>query len=399
MLISSRLSRVSASATLALNEKVRSLRASGIDIIAFSNGESSLSPPQEARRAAHDAVDSLRFYTAVEGTQELRAAISDYLWRHHALSYALNQIIVSTGCKQSLFNALYTLLNEGDEVIITAPYWTSYPEMVLACGGQPVIAATHQQTRFLPTADTLRPYITSKTKVLILNSPSNPTSQILQKKDLESLAELLIHYPDIIICCDDIYDRLYLSEQQPDHLLAVCPELKERAIVVNGLSKSHAMSGWRLGFAAGPQKLIKAMVTLQSQSTSNACVITQAAAVAALRDCDKDLVLAREFYQKQHSVFSAQLSALALPIVEIPPQGGFYRWLDLRGLLAKGAWKNDSDFAQDLLMDQHVSIVPGSAFGQEGFFRFSVTETAERLVDGLKRLQQFLVRRHLIAQQ
>lgn len=393
MVLSSKIRSLSPSLTLALNEKTRSLKASGIDVIALSSGESSLKPPASARAAAHHAVDNLRFYTSVEGTYELRSSITDYLWRHNNLSYAISEILVSTGCKQSLFNLLYVLLNPGDEVLIPAPYWTSYPQMVQACEGVPVIVQTHQKARYLLTPEALRDHITSKTKMLILNSPSNPSSQILQKEELLALADCLIHYPDIWICCDDIYDKLYLGACRPLHLLEVAPELKERTVIINGLSKSHAMSGWRLGFAAGPKALIEAMTTLQSQSTSNASVITQAAAVAALKEADHDIELARQFYQTQHDFFTAQRKQILPQIPVISPQGSFYQWLDMREILLKGGWQSDTEFAADLLATEHVSVVPGSAFGQPGFMRVSVTEIMERLQDALRRLERFLKKR------
>lgn len=393
MVLSSKIRCLTPSLTLALNEKTRSLKASGVDVIALSSGESSLNPPAAARAAAHHAVDTLKFYSSVEGTYELRSSITDYLWRHNNLSYAINEILVSTGCKQSLFNLLYVLLNPGDEVLIPAPYWTSYPQMVQACEGTPIIIETDQAARYLLTPDHLRHHINAKTKMIILNSPSNPSSQILQKEELLALADCLIHYPDIWICCDDIYDKLYLGQSRPLHLLEVAPELKERTVIINGLSKSHAMSGWRLGFAAGPKRLIEAMTTLQSQSTSNACVITQAAAVAALNDADYDLELARAFYRSQHEFFTEQRQKLIPQVPVIPPQGGFYQWLDMREIIATGGWKSDADFAADLLAAEYVSVVPGSVFGQHGFIRISVTEAVERLNEALIRLERFLKKR------
>lgn len=393
MTLSSKILSLKPSITLALNEKTRTLKASGVDVIAFSSGESCLRPPQSAKDAAHQAVDGLSFYTATEGTLELRNSISDYLWRHNNLRYNPREIIASTGCKQSLFNLLFVLLNPGDEVLIPAPYWTSYPEMVAACDGQAVIVPTAEDARYLPTPEVLKDYITPKTKLLILNSPSNPSSQVFRKNELQALADLLIHFPHIWICCDDIYDKLYVTQERPWHLLEVAPELKERTIIVSGLSKSHAMSGWRLGFAAGPQALIAAMTKLQSQSTTHPCVIAQAAATAALNGADNDLEEARNFYRSRHDFFQQQLVTLLPHLKALPAEGGFYQWLDLREILRKGGWKTDTEFAQDLLESEHVSVVPGSAFGQAGFMRLSVTESEPRLGEGLQRLKRFLEKR------
>lgn len=395
MTLSEKMLSLTPSLTLTLNEKARSLKASGVDVIALSSGESSLRPPLCAREAAHKAVDTQRFYTAVEGSYELRSSIADYLWRHNQLSYPIGDIIASTGCKQSLFNMLYVLLNAGDEVLIPTPYWTSYPQMAQACQGVPVFIPSAAESRYLPTAESLREAITPRSKVLILNSPNNPTSQSFTRQELEALAGILVHYPDLWICCDDIYDQLYLNERPP-HLLEVAPELKERTVVINGVSKSHAMSGWRLGFAAGPSSLIKGMKTLQSQSTSNTCVIAQAAAIAALREADPQLQEARDFYTEQHVLLSHELSHHIPLLPLLPPQGGLYQWLDLRAFIKSGGWKNDTDFAEDLISDQHVSLIPGSAFGQEGFARVSVTEPADRLKESVQRLTDFLNKRHAL---
>jgi aspartate aminotransferase len=320
----------------------------------------------------------------------LKEAICIKLARDNKLQYQTNEVIASAGCKQAIFNLCYSLLDPGDEVIIGSPYWVSYPEIVIACDGTPVIVPTTLEDRFLLTAEKLQQALTPRTKLIILNSPANPSGQVYQEHELVNLANVLIHHPQIFICSDDIYEA-NIWDQNFLNIINVAPELKARTILVNGLSKSHAMTGWRIGYAAGDKTIIAAMKKIQSQSTTSPCSISQAAAIAALtQDCAEQHYMQQE-YKRRHEFLLQALRSIPFFTV-LPAQGAFYSWVDVTKAIEHLQLANDLAFADYLLQEAHVSVVPGSGFGMPGFIRLSFTLDKNLLGKAIERIKILLNR-------
>lgn len=378
------------SPTFAVAARAASLKAQGMDITSLSMGEPDFDTPEYIKEAAISAIRAGQTkYTAVEGTLPLRKAIVDKFEQDNHLIYEPKQILVSSGAKQSIFNALQALIDEQDEVILSAPYWVSYPEIVSVCGGQPVIIETLQGEGFKITPERLEQAITPKTKLLILNSPANPTGVVYTSKELKALAEVLLRHPQVYILSDDIYEHLYWSSEKFHNLLMVCDKLYDRTLLVNGVSKTYAMTGWRIGYAAGPLELIQAMGVLQSQSTSNACSISQAAAFAALKGEAINLMPMVQTFKQRHDYLFSALNRIPGFLCQAA-EGAFYLFVDIKkAMKSLPAVQDDVAFTDYLLSYAHVSVVPGSAFGLEGYVRFSYAvdiNVLEKAVERIKNL-------------
>lgn len=393
-LIANALSNIKPSPTIAVSMKANELKASGKNIISLGMGEPDFDTPQHIKNAAINAINQGDTkYTAVDGTANLKKAIINKFARENQLSYKASEVIVSTGAKQVIYNALIATINPLDEVIIPAPYWVSYPDMVLLAGGVPVIAQSSSENNFKITAHELKSKITSKTKWLILNSPSNPTGACYNQDELQSLVEVLIENPHVYILTDDIYEHLIFDDLQFYTLPQIAPQLKDRCLVVNGVSKAYAMTGWRIGYGAGPEKLIKAMSMIQSQSTSSPSSISQAASVEALNGNQDYIQQGKKIFQQRRDLVVSMLNKIE-GIECNQPNGAFYVFPSCKKLLGKKAIisgveqiiKDDNDFATYLLEEALVAVVPGVAFGASGFFRISYAASEDFLKDSMSRI-------------
>jgi len=390
--LASSLSNIKPSPTIAVSMKAAELKAQGKDIISLGTGEPDFDTPDNIKEAAKKAIDQGQTkYTAVNGTPELKKAIINKFKNENSLSYETNQIIVSTGAKQIIYNALVASLNPGDEVIIPAPYWVSYPDMVLLAGGQPVIAETTASNNFKLSPSDLEAKITDKTKWIILNSPSNPTGSCYTDAELKALADILLKYPNIHILSDDIYEHLLFDNLKFSSIINVEPALKDRTLVINGVSKAYAMTGWRIGYAAGDAKLVKAMSMIQSQSTSSPSSIGQAAAVEALNGPQDYIASSKKAFQERRDMVVELLNSIT-GISCNKPNGAFYVFPSCEKLVGKTLPNgkkvgNDNDFASYLLEEAGVAVVPGVAFGAPGFFRISYAASTDFLKDALSRIE------------
>lgn len=385
---SHRVQQVKASPTLAVAEKATQMRAAGKDVINLGVGEPDFDTPEYIKEAAIAALRSgFTKYTAVDGTPELKAAIAAKFKRDNQLEYTPAQILVSVGGKQSCYNLCQALLNKGDEVIIPAPYWVSYPDMVLLAEGVPVFIDSSPQTHYKISPEALERAITSRTKLVIFNSPSNPSGVAYTLNELKALGEVLLRHPHVMVATDDMYEHILWSKPFVN-ILNACPELYDRTIVLNGVSKAYAMTGFRIGYAAGPAALIKAMKTIQSQSTSNPCSIAQKASVEALNGGMDSIHVMVKAFQERHEYVVKRLQAI--PGIEvIPADGTFYIFPSVQALIEKRGFANDLVFSEHLLTDEGLAVVPGSAFGVEGCIRLSFAVSMETLRDALDRLERF----------
>ena len=392
--LSDRLSRIKPSPTIAMTTRAATLRAQGRDIIGLSAGEPDFDTPLHIRDAAKAAIDAGHTrYTAVDGTPSLKRAICDKFARENDLDYAPSQITVGTGGKQILFNALLATLDEGDEVIIPAPYWVSYPDMVLLAGGSPVVVECGLDQGFRLTPEALEAAITPRTKWLILNSPSNPSGAGYDRTAMQALTDVLLRHPQVWILSDDIYEHLVFDGFEFVTPVQVEPRLKDRTLTMNGVSKAYAMTGWRIGYGAAPESLIKAMGKLQSQSTSNPCSVSQYAAEAALTGPQNYVVESRTVFQRRRDLVVAGLNAC--PGIECPvPQGAFYVYPSIKGLIGRTSAAgtvitDDEAFANALLDETGVAVVFGAAFGLSPHFRISYATSDEQLIEAVARIRRF----------
>jgi len=388
--VSSRMARVKPSPTGAVLALATELRAQGRDIISLGTGEPDFDTPQPIKDAAVKAIaDGATKYTPIDGTAELKAAIQRKFARENSLDYSAGQILVTSGAKQALFNLCLALLSAEDEVIIPAPYWVSYPDMVRLAEAEPVIIKTGLESDFKITPAQLAAAITTKTRLLILNSPSNPTGASYTRSELQALGEVLVQYPKIAIVTDEIYEHIQWADEAFVSFARACPDLYDRTITINGVSKAYAMTGWRIGYAAGPNELIKAMKTIQSQSTSNACSVSQVAAVAAL-DGDQSVVAKMTAeYRKRHNYVVAALNELD-GFECRPGEGTFYAFPKIAGLLEAKGLADDSALVELLLNEADVACVPGSAFGAPGYMRLSFACSLETLEEAMRRIKRAL---------
>jgi len=388
------LSRVKPSATIAVSQKARELKAKGRDVIGLGAGEPDFDTPDNIKQAAIDAINRGETkYTPVSGIPELREAISKKFKRENNLDYTAAQTIVGTGGKQILFNAFMATINPGDEVVITAPYWVSYPEMVALCGGTPVFVTTRQKDSFKLTADALEAAITPKTKWFLFNSPSNPSGAAYTYDELKALTDVLMKHPHVWVLTDDMYEHLTYGDFKFVTPVEVEPALYERTLTMNGVSKAYAMTGWRIGYAAGPLALIKAMDMIQGQQTSGACSIAQWAAVEALNGPQDFIPANKKIFEGRRDLVVSMLNQ-ATGITCPSPEGAFYVYPSCAGLIGKTAptgkvLASDEDFVSELLESEGVAVVHGSAFGLGPNFRISYATSEELLEEACKRIQRF----------
>jgi aspartate aminotransferase len=389
--LAKRVQRVKPSPTLAVNARVAELRAAGKNIIGLGAGEPDFDTPDHIKEAAIQAIkDGFTRYTAVDGTPALKKAIITKFKHDNGLDYAADQILVSCGGKQSFYNLCQALLNSGDEVIIPAPYWVSYPDMVLLAEGEPVIVSTGVDSHFKITPKQLAAAITPKTRLVVINSPSNPTGVAYTRAELEALGEVLQQHPQLLIATDDMYEHILWCEEPFSNILNACPDLYDRTIVLNGVSKVYAMTGWRIGYAGGPAELIKAMKKVQSQSTSNPASISQVAAQAALegdQSCIQPMIKA---FRERHDYVVEALNRIP-GVVCLPADGTFYCFPHMQAVIDRlENVSNDIELAEYLLDKAGVALVPGSAFGAPGYVRISFATSMEILKDALTRLTRAL---------
>jgi aspartate aminotransferase len=388
-IISNSLKRIKPSPTIAVTQKARELRAAGKDVIGLGAGEPDFDTPDNVKRAAIKAIiDGDTKYTAVDGTPALKKAIINKFKRENNLTYTADQITVGTGGKQVLYNAFMATLNKGDEVIIPAPFWVSYPDMVLLAGGKPKIVKCSEADGFKLTPKSLKKAITKNTKWLILNSPSNPTGAGYTKKEINDLAKVLINHKNVHILSDDIYEHISYDNFK-FYTIAQVSKLKDRTLTMNGVSKSYAMTGWRIGYAAGPKDIIKAIGKIQSQSTSNPSSISQAAAVEALNGNQSFIKKRSKAFKERRNFVVKSLNAIN-GISCLTPNGAFYVFPSCKGLLnKKTGLKTDTDFVQKLLEKSNVAVVQGSAFGLDGYFRISYATSMQNLKKAMERIRSF----------
>ncbi|MBI2173599.1 MAG: pyridoxal phosphate-dependent aminotransferase [Candidatus Omnitrophica bacterium] len=385
--IANRLQGIEGSPTLALSAKAKALTKAGKDVLDLTAGEPDFPTPAHVKAAGVRAIENNQTrYTPVAGISELRSAIAETLNRQHQTAYAPAQILVSCGAKHSLFNVFQTLLQAPDEVLILAPYWVSYPPLVQLSGARPVIIPTTEQDQFLPNASALRAAVTAQTRAIILNSPSNPTGAVMDQKRLSEIAQLAIE-KDLIIVSDEIYDQLVYPPQKHYSIIQVAPKVIDRTVLVGGVSKTYSMTGWRIGFAAGPQAWMDTMTTLQSHSTSNAPSISQHAALEALAGPQNEVSKMRENFQKRRDVLVNGLNLLS-PLRCQSPGGAFYAWCNVSGL-----GKSADTIASLWLEEALIAVIPSEGFGMEGYVRMSFAASLETIEATLKRLEQWLKQR------
>ena len=392
-IVSNSLKRIKPSPTLAVTQKAREMRDAGKDVIGLGAGEPDFDTPDNIKEAAIDAIRRGETkYTAVDGTPKLKKAIQGKFHRENNLSYEMNQISVGTGGKQIIYNAFMATLNPGDEVIIPAPYWVSYPDMVLLAGGKPKIVQCSEKNEFKIKPKELKKAISKKTKWLIINSPSNPTGSCYTEKELEELSEILIKNKRIYILSDDIYEHITYDGFK-FFTIAQIDALKDRTLTMNGVSKSYSMTGWRIGYGAGPKEIIKAMAKIQSQSTTNPSSISQAAAVEALNGTQEFIKTRTESFKERRDFVVKSLNKIK-GLTCFKPNGAFYVFPNCKSCLNKKDIKNnkiktDKDFVESLLENAGIAVVQGSAFGLPGFFRISYATSMENLQKALAKIQEF----------
>ncbi len=393
--LSRRVQAIKPSPTLAVTNRAAQLKAEGKDIIGLGAGEPDFDTPQHIKDAAIAAIRAGDTkYTAVDGTPALKKAIIAKFQRDNGLDYQPNQILVSCGGKQSFFNLALALLDAGDEVIIPAPYWVSYPDMVLIADGVPVIVQTDDSTRFKMSAAQLEAAITPKTRFVVINSPSNPTGMYYSDAELLALGEVLRKHPHVMVVTDDMYEHVRWDKSQPfRNLVNICPDLYDRTFVLNGVSKAYSMTGWRIGYAAGPASVINAMKNVQSQSTSNPTSISQAAAVAALNGPQDFVDMMVGEFRKRHDYVVGALNAMP-GVTCLPVDGTFYAFPNFQAVIDGSAGKlpDDIALAEFLLRDAGVALVPGSAFGSPGYMRLSFATSMENLQKAMERIERALPR-------
>lgn len=390
MSISKRVNLISSSPTLAITARAKQMKQEGIDVIGFGAGEPDFDTPAHIKEAAKKAIDSgFTKYTPASGMKELKEAICRKFENDNNLDYSPEEIIVSCGAKHSIFNAILTLCNEDDEVILPSPYWVSYPEMIKVAGAKPVILKATQENNFKITPQQLQETITPKTKLLILNSPSNPTGMVYTKNELSSISNTLTE-KGIFCISDEIYEKIIYDGQTHISIASLTPEIKKLTIVVNGVSKSYSMTGWRIGYAAGPKEIIQAMSNLQSHSTSNPTSISQKAALAALEGPQEPLCNMVAEFVKRRDYIVERLNSIK-EISCLKPRGAFYVFPEVSqiiGRIFKGEIIKDSVFLAEILLDEaNVAVVPGSVFGADEYLRLSYATSMKNISKGLERIE------------
>jgi len=375
---------------MAVTALAAELRAAGRDVIGLGAGEPDFDTPEHIREAAIEAIRAGRTrYTAVDGIEELREAVAEKFRRDNGLEYAADRVIVSGGAKQICYNVCQAVLDPGDEAVIQAPYWVSYPDMVRLAAGEPVMVETNLESGFRMRPEQLEAAITPRTRLVILNSPGNPSGAGYGREELAALGEVLAGHPDIVVATDEIYEHIWWADEPFTSFAEACPALLERTVTINGVSKCYAMTGWRIGYAAGPATLIGAMKKIQSQSTSNACTVSQYAALAALTGDQSCVAEMNRAFRQRHDFVVDALNAID-GVTCRPGEGTFYAFADAREAIARLGLADDTDLCQMLLNEAGVALVPGSAFGTPGHFRLSYACGLETLRDALGRLESAL---------
>jgi aspartate aminotransferase len=391
MKLADRVNRIQPSPTLAIDAKAKALRAQGVDVVSFGAGEPDFDTPAAIGDAARSAIDSgFTKYTPVGGINDLKDAISIKMKRDHGIEYSREEICVSCGAKHSLYNISQALIQDGDEVIIPAPYWVSYPDQVMLAGGTPIFIETREDSSFKITPQQLEKAITPRTKALIINSPCNPTGTSYTVEELRAIAQVCLRH-DFMIISDDIYERLIYDGLVFSNIVQAAPELKQRVVLVNGVSKTYAMTGWRIGYACGPKELIAAVTKMQSQSTSNACSIAQKAAVEAIAGSQERVsVMVREF-EKRRTYIIERLNSMP-GVTCFTSTGAFYAFPNFSALYGKSfngrVITNSTEFADYLLEEARVALVPGIAFGDDRHARLSYASSMENITEGLNRIER-----------
>jgi len=389
--LSGRVGRIKPSPTLAVEARAKELKAQGKDVISLGAGEPDFDTPEHIKEAAIQAIRrGFTKYTEVDGTPSLKQAVVNKFKRDNGLDFTSDQVLVSVGGKQSFFNLAQALLEKGDEVVIPAPYWVSYPDMVLLADATPVIISTGIQQGYKITPEQLDAVIGFQTKLIVLNSPSNPTGAVYTRQELQALGEVLRRYPDVLIATDDMYEHILWTEEPFCNIVNACPDLKDQTIVLNGVSKAYAMTGWRIGYAAGPKPLIAAMKKVQSQSTSNPASISQIAAEAALNGDQTCMTPMVRAFKERHDYVVSRLNQLR-GVRCLPSKGTFYAFALFKEAIANfEGIGNDVEMAELILNEAGVALVPGSAFGAEGYMRLSFATSRDKLEQALDRLEKLL---------
>lgn len=389
--LAQRVQRIKPSPTMAVSNRAQELQEAGKDIISLSIGEPDFDTPEHIKEAAIQAIrDGETKYTAVDGIKPLKLAIIEKFQNENQLQYQLDQILVSCGAKHSIYNALSAIINPGDEVIILAPYWVSYPDMIKLCDGTPVIVKADIEHNFKVSAAQLKAAITNKTRAIIINSPSNPTGMSYDNEELRALGEVILEQPGIVVISDDIYEHHLWRNRPYQNIVNACPDLYDRTIVVNSVSKTYAMTGWRIGYVGGPAKIVGAMKKAQSQSTSSPTSISQYAALAALSGDQACVGAMTEAYKERHDFLFRELSSMP-GIKCLPSDGTFYSFPSVEELLTiNPAISNDLEFSEYILNEAGLAVIPGSAFGAPGYIRLCYTTSMDQLVDAAKRLRNVI---------
>ncbi|MCM8765891.1 MAG: pyridoxal phosphate-dependent aminotransferase [Candidatus Omnitrophica bacterium] len=393
-MVSARIKEVSPSLTLGITAQVKKMENEGIRVIGFTAGEPDFDTPENIKEKAKESIDKgFTKYTPSSGIRELKEAICEKFKRDNHLEYRPEEIIVSCGAKQAIFNALFTLCDEGDEVILPSPYWLSYPEMIKLVGGKAVIIKTGSENNFKITPQDLEKAITKRTCLLILNSPANPTGMVYQKEELAEIAEILIQHK-LWCISDEIYEKLIYDDREHVSIASLGKEIKERTLVVNGVSKTYAMTGWRIGYCAGPKEVIQAMSNLQDHTTSNPTSISQMAALEALTGNQETLKRMRDEFKERRDYMVEVINSLPY-LKTLKPQGAFYCWVDISGALGKimenKKIENSLAFTEALLQSVYVAVIPGEPFGDEKHIRLSYATGREKIKEGLARIEKFLL--------
>jgi len=386
--LSDRVQNVKPSATLAVTAKATELKSQGIKIVPMGSGEPDFDTPLNIQQAGIQAInDGLTRYTPVDGTNDLKNAIIEKFKRDNNLNYSLTEVMVSSGGKQVFYNLCQSVINPGDEVIIPSPFWVSYPDMVLLADGAPVIVETGIEENFKISPEQLENAITDRTKLFVINSPSNPTGAVYSKDELVALAKVLERHPHVMIITDDIYEHIRWNNDPYYNILMVNSSLKDRTIVLNGVSKAYAMTGWRIGYAAGPEATIKSMKKVQGQSTSNPCSIAQAAAVEALNGDQSFIQMMVDEFKKRHDYLVENLNKI--DGVDCPTSdGAFYSFPKVKKLIQRLGLKNDIELSTLCLEKLNIALVPGSAFGADGYVRFSFATSMENIQTAVQKLSE-----------
>jgi len=388
--LTERVQRVQPSATLTISAKAMALKRQGIDIISLSAGEPDFDTPDHIKEAGIQAIQKGQTkYTPVDGTPELKQAIIDKFSRDNNLLYQQENILVSSGAKQTCFNLFQAVLEHGKEAVIISPYWVSYPDMVLLANGSPVILKTSFENNFQFKAEDLDAVLTKNTRLIMLNSPSNPTGVTYTKDQYQIIGEVLENYPDVFIATDDMYEHIYWGNNKFCSFAEACPDMLDRTITINGVSKAYAMTGWRIGYCGGPEKIITAMKKIQGQSTSNASSVSQAAAVAALNGSHQPVhAMAKEYENRHAFIFNALNSIKGFKTVAAT--GAFYTFPEVTGVIKDLNLSDDIEFSDYLIENANVAVVPGSAFGAKGHIRLSFATSMKLLKEAVNRIEDAL---------